>query len=223
MLPDYEFKFICLKMQDELENNKDFVCSLFEAFVLVLPIFPSSFWDRLMLVCFYVILYNVGGHERYYQMKKKYLDAPINNIYSKILKDEYDADVSSSEGSDVYANEVDANANEVGAGAGLGSGANASAGLGSGANANEVDANANEVDASANEVDASAGSSANEVGANASAGSSANEVGANASAGSSANEVDASAGLGSGANEVDSNSSRESIVGYVNVKGDDLN
>ena len=104
--------------------------------------FPSSFWDRLMLVCFYVILYNVGGHERYYQMKKKYLDAPINNIYSKILKDEYDADVSSSEGSDVYANEVDASA---------------------------------------------------------------------------------SAGLGSGANEVGSNSSRESIVGYVNVKGDDLN
>jgi hypothetical protein len=192
MLPDYEFKFICLKMQEELENNKDFACSLFEAFVLVLPIFPSSFWDRLMLVCFYVILYNVGGYERYYQMKKKYLDAPINNIYSKILKDEYDADVSSSEGSDVYANEVDANANEVGAGAGLGSGANASAGLGSGASAS--------AGSSANEV----GSSANEVGAN--------EVGANASAGSD-----------SDTNEVDSNSSRESIVGYVNVKGDALN
>jgi hypothetical protein len=182
MLPDYEFKFLCLKMQDELENNKDFVCSLFEALVIVLPIFPSGFWDRLMLVFFYVVLYNVDGLERYYQMKKKYLDAPRNDIFARILKEEYDADVSSSEGSDVYANEVDANANEVDASAGLGSGANASAGLGSGAN--EV--------------------GANEVGAN--------EVGANASA-----------GLGSGANEVDSNSSRESIVGYVNVKGDALN
>ena len=76
MMPKSELYYLCKKVEKEVDENRELMCSLMEVITLFMPIIPSSLWNRLLMVCFYVVLYNVGGHDRYFEMKKKYLASP---------------------------------------------------------------------------------------------------------------------------------------------------
>ena len=59
-----------------VDNNRELSCTVAEIVALFLPIMPSSIWNRAMLVCFYVVLYNVSGHVRYSEMKERFIASP---------------------------------------------------------------------------------------------------------------------------------------------------
>jgi hypothetical protein len=78
-------------VSNEMDDNKDLVCGVYEMMMMFLPIIPHSFWNRLLLVCFYVVLYNVKAHDRYFEMKERYLNAPKKMI--DVIEDETDSEV----------------------------------------------------------------------------------------------------------------------------------
>lgn len=88
------------KIEKEIDENRELVCTIFEMMSLFLPIIPSSLWNRLLLVCFYVVLYNVKGHERYFEMKQKYLSCPKKNIELKYQSESDDEDSLEEDGED---------------------------------------------------------------------------------------------------------------------------
>ena len=67
-------------VESNVGNNRELSCTVAEIFALFLPIMPSSIWNRAMLVCFYVVLYNVSGHIRYIEMKERFLASPKKDL-----------------------------------------------------------------------------------------------------------------------------------------------
>ena len=74
-------------VESNVGNNRELSCTVAEIVALFLPIMPSSILNRAVLVCFYVILYNVSGHIRYSEMKESFLASPKKDL---LLSDEED-------------------------------------------------------------------------------------------------------------------------------------
>ena len=67
-------------VESNVGNNRELSCTVAEIVALFLPIMPSSILNRAVLVCFYVILYNVSGHIRYSEMKERFLASPKKDL-----------------------------------------------------------------------------------------------------------------------------------------------
>ena len=67
-------------VESNVGNNRELSCTVAEIVALFLPIIPSSILNRAVLVCFYVILYNVSGHIRYSEMKERFLASPKKDL-----------------------------------------------------------------------------------------------------------------------------------------------
>ena len=67
-------------VESNVGNNRELSCTVAEIVALFLPIMPSSILNRVVLVCFYVILYNVSGHIRYSEMKERFLASPKKDL-----------------------------------------------------------------------------------------------------------------------------------------------
>jgi len=76
-------------VESNVGNNRELSCTVAEIVALFLPIMPSSILNRAVLVCFYVILYNVSGHIRYSEMKERFLASPKKDL---LLSDDEDED-----------------------------------------------------------------------------------------------------------------------------------
>ena len=76
-------------VESNVGNNRELSCTVAEIVALFLPIIPSSILNRAVLVCFYVILYNVSGHIRYSEMKERFLASPKKDL---LLSDDEDED-----------------------------------------------------------------------------------------------------------------------------------
>jgi hypothetical protein len=76
-------------VESNVGNNRELSCTVAEIVALFLPIIPSSILNRAVLVCFYVILYNVSGHIRYIEMKERFLASPKKDL---LLSDDEEED-----------------------------------------------------------------------------------------------------------------------------------
>jgi len=75
-----------------VDNNRELACTVAEIVAIFLPIIPYSMWNRAMLVCFYVVLYNVSGHVRYSEMKKRFLASPRKTLMLSDEEESYEGD-----------------------------------------------------------------------------------------------------------------------------------
>jgi len=76
MLVPEDIIYIMKKARKEMDDNKDLVCSMTEILIVFMPIIPSSLWNRVWLLCLYILLYSVNAQDKYYEMKNRYLMAP---------------------------------------------------------------------------------------------------------------------------------------------------
>ena len=104
-------------VESNVGNNRELSCTVAEIFALFLPIMPSSIWNRAMLVCFYVVLYNVSGHIRYIEMKERFLASPkkvllLSEEEEDEEEDEDDEDEEDEDDESYHATDEDTDTNE---------------------------------------------------------------------------------------------------------------
>lgn len=90
MVPE-DIIHIMKKARKEMDDNKDLVCSMTEILIVFMPIIPSSLWNRVWILCLYILLYSVNAQDKYYEMKNKYLMAPCYE-YDSLSDDDSQVD-----------------------------------------------------------------------------------------------------------------------------------
>jgi hypothetical protein len=122
----HDFAMLFKDARRELDENRELFCSLSEILIIFMPILPSALWNRTLVLLLYILLYNVNAQDKYYELKERFLAAPIMHYAN--------ADAREAESSDDEADASEAEAD---------------------ASDEEADASDEEADASDEEADAS--------------------------------------------------------------------
>lgn len=117
----HDFAMLFKDARRELDENRELFCSLSEILIIFMPILPSALWNRTLVLLLYILLYNVNAQDKYYELKERFLAAPIMR-YANANADasdeeaseaESDADASEAESSDEEADASDEDASEA--------------------------------------------------------------------------------------------------------------
>jgi hypothetical protein len=149
MIVPEDIIFMLKQTRKEMDNNRDIICSITEIMIVIMPIIPSSLWNRLWIMCLYILLYSVNAQDKYYEMKNKYLMAPPYE-YDSLSDDDSHVDIRNDLSMGISA--IGGNASDKGADA---SNEDADA-SDKGADASNEDADASDEDADASDEDADA-------------------------------------------------------------------
>ena len=125
----HDFAMLFKDARRELDENRELFCSLSEILIIFMPILPSALWNRTLVLLLYILLYNVNAQDKYYELKERFLAAPIMHYANA---DAREAESSDAEASEAHASDEEADAREA-----------------------EADASDEEADASDEETDAS--------------------------------------------------------------------
>jgi len=123
-----DFARLFNEARHELDENKELFCSMSEVLLIFMPILPSALWNRMLVLLLYILLYNVNAHEKYYELKARFIAAPRMHY----VRQEAEAEASESEADAEADAEAEANAE-----------------------ASEAEASESEAEAEASEADAS--------------------------------------------------------------------
>ena len=96
-----DFARLFNEARHELDENKELFCSMSEVLLIFMPILPSALWNRMLVLLLYILLYNVNAHEKYYELKARFIAAPRMHY----VRQEADAEASEAE---AEASEADA-------------------------------------------------------------------------------------------------------------------
>ncbi len=140
-----DFARLFNEARHEFDENKELFCSISEVLLIFMPILQSALWNRMLVLLLYILLYNVNAHEKFYELKARFIAAPPMH-YVRQEASEAEAEASEAEASEAEASEAEAEAEA--------SEAEAEAEA-SEAEASEAEAEAREADASDEEADAS--------------------------------------------------------------------
>jgi len=101
-----DFARLFNEARHELDENKELFCSMSEVLLIFMPILPSALWNRMLVLLLYILLYNVNAHEKYYELKARFIAAPRMHY----VRQEADAEASEAE---AEASEADASEDEA--------------------------------------------------------------------------------------------------------------
>lgn len=73
----HDFAMLFKDARRELDENRELFCSLSEILIIFMPILPSALWNRTLVLLLYILLYNVNAQDKYYELKERFLAAPI--------------------------------------------------------------------------------------------------------------------------------------------------
>jgi len=117
MMRPGDFARLFNEARHELDENKELFCSMSEVLLIFMPILPSALWNRMLVLLLYILLYNVNAHEKYYELKARFIAAPrMHYVRQEANASEAEADANEAEASEDEANasedEAEANASE---------------------------------------------------------------------------------------------------------------
>ena len=111
MMRPGDFARLFREARHELDENKEFFCSISEVLLIFMPILPSALWNRMLVMLLYILLYNVNAHEKYYELKARFIAAPrVHYIRQETSANEVEADEAEAEASEAEADEDEAEA-----------------------------------------------------------------------------------------------------------------
>ena len=111
-----DFARLFNEARHELDENKELFCSISEVLLIFMPILPTALWNRMLVLLLYILLYNVNAHEKYYELKARFIAAPRMHYVRQEAEaeaSEADASEAESEASDEEAEASEAEASEA--------------------------------------------------------------------------------------------------------------
>jgi hypothetical protein len=109
----HDFAMLFKDARRELDENRELFCSLSEILIIFMPILPSALWNRTLVLLLYILLYNVNAQDKYYELKERFLAAPIMHYANADAReaessdDEADASEAEADASDEEADASD--------------------------------------------------------------------------------------------------------------------
>ena len=88
----HDFAMLFKDARRELDENRELFCSLSEILIIFMPILPSALWNRTLVLLLYILLYNVNAQDKYYELKERFLAAPIMHYANADAKEAESSD-----------------------------------------------------------------------------------------------------------------------------------
>lgn len=93
-----DFARLFNEARHELDENKELFCSMSEVLLIFMPILPTALWNRMLVLLLYILLYNVNAHEKYYELKARFIAAPrMHYVRQEAEASEAEADAEASD------------------------------------------------------------------------------------------------------------------------------